>query len=132
MSNLTPVIRTLLPPDDGIIRRPSRDKSKVEETPTLVITATGLKTLNTSYSYSSTFTSVYAQTKQKVKEEDYDKVRVKNPEDPEQYVDMDAPTRHKINREEGTTKNHDIKYPKVEEKENIEILERDLKRKIKE
>lgn len=134
MADLAPIVRPALPPPTGIYRRPRKEeKSKVNEIPTLEIEASGIKLLTWNYNYSSTFVSVYAQRDHKVIEEDYDKARVRNPENPEddsQYLDVDVPRKHKINRQEKTKRNHTVEYPELEEADHIEILERNLKRKI--
>ena len=60
----------------------------------------------------------------------YDKVRIKNPNDPEQYIDVKRPTKiTTAPEEEGSssgTPARTVKYARQKESATIEILERDI------
>lgn len=103
-------------------------KRKEDEESTIHIMGGNATVFPLNKSFSSNSTWVYNKRKHKEVKRTFDVARIKNPDDPNQHVDVEVINRLKIARDKSNKKTYQVDYPKIEPSDNVEILQRNQNR----
>lgn len=126
MPSFVDIVRPVLAPSymPAAAPRPRGKTKTADEVPTLEIVAGSVTMVDFSQTISQTDTSIYATRKERETKRTYDVARVKNADDPSQYVDVEQLKKVTINRgARSTSKNeYTVEYPGVQNGPNVEII----------